>query len=350
MKNIPIFFIIFVLILFFQNENNLYFLDISNKKDTSLTEGFFYDMNMEDFTQNYKLLYKKTPFIEPQAIVLHRTGGNNYKSTLNYYFELEKKGSDMAGHYLIDTTGKIFLTAPTNKYLSHSGSFKLKDFSKFGKIRIKRKKLEDKKELAEYYRGQIKSLYYPNKTNFITYELLEFYMLLGDSLLFETLHNFNKNTENNDFYYLLPIWLPNKDSVRNFYGEYLREKELYRYVGSYNVASIGIEIVGAPIKIKRPYQENIKKLILDKKISENFGEQLLSVSEHELQKIINPCGGYIYTDINDKQKISLMKLVEKLAEKYNFSANAYTIVAHYEIDNKTMGEGINAKEFVLKKK
>ncbi len=113
---------------------------------------------------------------------------------------------------------------------------------------------------------------------------------------------------------------------------------------------MGSQIVGAPIKLKRPYKKSINKLISEKKISENFGNQLLSVSEYELQKVLNPCKGYIYTDINDKQKISLMKLIEKLKEKYNLQINPYTIVAHYEIDNKTMGEGMNTKEFVLKKR
>ncbi len=258
MKIQAVFFLFIILALFTNRNKTPQILNTSfNKNDTSFTEGYFPELEMEDFTHKYKLLYKKTPFIEPQAIVLHRTGGNNYKSTLNYYFELEKRGSDMAGHYLIDTTGKIFLTAPTNKYLSHAGSFKLKDFSKFSKIRIKRKEIKNKKKLADNYRGQIKNSYYPNKANFISYELLEFYMLLSDSLLLETLYNFNKNTTNKDFYYLLPIWLPNIDSVRIFYKDYLTEKELYRYVGSYNPVSIGIEIVGYPRKVGNLHNFNM---------------------------------------------------------------------------------------------
>lgn len=92
---------------------------------TTMTLGDYKDVPVDDRTATYgKLAAGSLPKADVKSVILHQTGGSSGSSTLSGYSERIKIKSTIGAHYLIDETGKIILTVPVNKKVSHVGKTK----------------------------------------------------------------------------------------------------------------------------------------------------------------------------------------------------------------------------------
>lgn len=92
---------------------------------TSMTMGDYKDVPVDDRTEDYgKLASGSLPKKDVNSVILHQTGSSSGSSTLAGYSSRIAANQTIGAHYLIDENGKITLTVPVDKKVSHVGKTK----------------------------------------------------------------------------------------------------------------------------------------------------------------------------------------------------------------------------------
>lgn len=110
-----------------------------------------------------------------------------------------------------------------------------------------------------------------------------------------------------------------------------------------NAWSIGIENVGMPTKVKpkEPLRPQVEKLDLPPAMR----ARLLGLDDKQLKAELADGGYEVHTDITAPQKRANWNLVSAIAKDKKLDIGT-DVVAHEDVDHKTLGEGEPIKEFV----